>query len=154
MDLTEQILQAWRDSDVEDPELRVRNAVASVMQRSGRVTPEEEQQLQQIWQYWTTVMGYPHMTKRAMGVSRRKYALTRLREGRTVEEFQLILDWCAADPFMRGKNAQARAYDDFDTLFSSAAKFEKYLKHALTPKRTATVQSALQFDPSKQTSFL
>jgi hypothetical protein len=154
MDLIEQIVVAWQTSTEADPETRVRRACASVLKVKGRPTAEERTALEAIWQTWLRCMGYATMQGRPMGLSREKYALARLREGRTVEEFQQILEWVSTDPFLRGKNQQGRAYDDYDTLFGSSAKFEKYLKLAVTPKRAAVIQDSLAYNPAKSTSYL
>lgn len=93
--------------------------------RAG-TTPAEEAAATQWFRAWESAMGYEG--RYALTGTRKAIALARIREGRTLAEWTQIVQWASTQPHLRGHNSSNRAYDDFDTLAASAAKFEKYLK--------------------------
>jgi hypothetical protein len=72
-------------------------------------------------------MGY---TRTTLGDGRIGYVVPLFRKGWTVEQLKAIALWASTNAFMRGQNDSNRAYDDWDTLYGSVRKCEKYWKLA------------------------
>lgn len=102
-------------------------------------TEEEVAFLDWIAERWRT------LTKRgpeaSMTPKRAGCVLARFREGRTQEEFDGILRWCAGNDWMSGRDPKTngRSYDDLPTLFGSVERFEKYLD--LSKRRGGVMKS-------------
>lgn len=114
------------------------NGVLRKQRATGPRTPEEHAFVQHVFDRWKNWMRIDSRVK--LTPPRQKFAVQRFREGSTREDVEIILTWAAGNDWMMGRDprTQGRAYNDFDTLFGSSAKFSKYLKLGLDGARRAS----------------
>lgn len=116
-------------------------------------TKEEIAIVRELLAQWHRVMGY-EPGRFDLAKFRVRHAVARLREKRPESEFVEIMEWCADTPHMMGQNQEGRAYNDFQNLFGSEEKFEKYLKIARTKRgRPASRTSESLLVSDKPTTF-
>jgi ribonucleotide reductase beta subunit family protein with ferritin-like domain len=104
---------------------RGRPVSAQKLSRSRKAMSVPSSQIEQLWEYWTTVMRSGSKRKPVLDETRRQYLGAAIFD-HTLEGCMEAIDGCALSEFHMGRNKMNKRYDSIELIFRDAEHIEKF----------------------------
>lgn len=110
-------------------------------------SPKEPAPADQVFEHWKKATG--KTAGCVFDKKRTRLVKARLADGYTVEQLNLAIDGCAADPFSQGQNDRGKKYDDLGLICRDAAHVEKFIEcaRAKAPPAKSKAKTAAELYP-------
>lgn len=116
-----------------EPSKRGRPVSEQKLSRSRKAMSVPPGQIEQLWEYWITVMRAGSKRKPVLDEARKKYLGAAIFD-HTLEGCMEAIDGCALSEFHMGRNKMNKRYDSIELIFRDAEHIEKF--HDILDKST------------------
>lgn len=108
------------------------NKSTSINQGEDKISPVNfskeklKSDMQEIFQYWQSIMNHP----KARLDKKRQQRIKNALELYSKEEIKMAIDGCANNSYNMGKNANGQIYDDIELILRDSTHIERYINTA------------------------